>query len=90
MKSKSNTQQINDDFAPVSGGRGQADSYRRDDVDDLASVKADSQLDRHIVRLLALHKKLRVRFKNQDLSQFSDDAKRVLLADMNDLLGIKS
>ncbi|TWU33450.1 hypothetical protein Q31b_57670 [Novipirellula aureliae] len=89
MRHSPRKQQTNDDFAPVSGGRRQADSYRRDDVDNLRDVKADSQLDRHIVRLLALHKKLRVKFKNQDLSQFSDDAKRVLLADMNDLLGIK-
>ena len=78
-----------DDFTPVSGGCGSHGANVRDDVTNLSDVHCSSQLDRHIVRLLSLHPQLRVRFAKQDLSQFSDQAKRELLTDMNDLLGIK-
>ena len=78
-----------DDFVPVTGGVDIADDYIRDDVDAMRDVKVTSDLDRHIVQLLSLHKKLRVRFRNQDLSSLSDATKRDLLTDMNDLLGIK-
>jgi len=78
-----------DDFVPVSGGVDLADDYVRDDVDALRDVKVHSDLDRHIVQLLSLHKNLRVRFRNQDLASLDDATKRDLLIDMNDLLGIK-
>jgi hypothetical protein len=77
------------DFVPVTGGIGLADDFVRDDLDALRDVMAKSDLDRHILRLLALHKDLRVRFRNQDLSSLDDATKRALLKDMNDLLGIK-
>ena len=78
-----------DDFVPVTGGVDLADDYIRDDVDAMRDVKVTSDLDRHIVQLLSLHKKLRVRFRNQDLSSLSDATKCDLLTDMNDLLGIR-
>ena len=78
-----------DDFVPVTGGVDLADDYLRDDVDALRDLKVQSDLDRHIVRLLALHKNVRVKFRNQDLTRLSDADKRALLQDMNDLLGIK-
>ena len=77
------------DFAPVTGGADLADKYLRDDMDTLRDLKAHSDLDRHIVRLLSLHKKLRVQFRNQDLASLDDSTKRALVQDMNDLLGIK-
>ena len=78
-----------DDFVPVTGGVDLADDYLRDDVDALRDLKVQSDLDRHIVRLLALHKNVRVKFRNQDLTRLSDADKRALLQDMKDLLGIK-
>jgi len=79
-----------DDFVPVTGGIDLADDYIRDDLDSLRGLKVKSDLDRHIVRLLALHKRLRVRFRNQDLTRLDDVTKQALLQDMNDLLGIKA
>jgi len=79
-----------DKFVPVTGGVDLADDYLRDDMDSLRDLKVDSDLDRHIVRLLALHKQLRFRFRNQDLTRLDDDTKQALLQDMNDLLGIKA
>lgn len=87
MKQKTNRRQF-DDFAPTTSGRG-SQAPVRSDATKLAGVQCASQLDRHIVRLLSLHPSLRVRFAKQDLSLFSDQAKRELLEDMNDLLGIK-
>lgn len=78
-----------DDFVPVTGGVDLADNYIRDDIAALRDVKVTSDLDRHIVQLLSLHRKLRVRFRNQDLSSLDDATKQTLLTDMNDLLGIK-
>ena len=78
-----------DDFVPVTGGDDLADDYVRDDVLSLCDLKASSDLDLHLVRLLSLHPQLRVRFRNQDLSSLDDATKRDLLNDMNDLLGIK-
>jgi len=78
-----------DDFVPVTGGVDLADDYLRDDVDALRDLKVQSDLDRHIVRLLALHRQLRVRFRNRDLTRLDDATKQALLQDMNDLLGIK-
>jgi hypothetical protein len=63
--------------------------FVRDDLDDLSNVVVKSDLDLHIVRLLALHPQLKVRFRNQNLSSLDDATKQVLLADMNEVLGIK-
>ncbi len=77
-----------DGFVPVTGGVDLADDYLRGELDSLRDLKVHSDLDRHIVRLLALQD-LRVRFRNQDLTLLDDDTKQALLQDMNDLLGIK-
>ncbi len=77
-----------DGFVPVTGGVDLADDYLRGELDSLRDLKVHSDLDRHIVRLLALQD-LRVRFRNQDLTPLDDDTKQALLQDMNDLLGIK-
>lgn len=78
-----------DDFIPVTGGVDLADDFIRTDMPQLHDLSVASDLDRHIVQLLSLHKKLRVQFRNQDLACLSDATKRDLLNDMNDLLGIK-
>jgi hypothetical protein len=70
-------------------GTGNVAKYLRDDLDDLRNLKTDSDLDRHIVQLLALHPTLRVQFRNQDLTALDDDTKHTLLQDMNHVLGIK-
>ena len=79
----------NDDFVPVIGGVELGDNYIRQDVDALRDLKAASELDRHIVRLLSLHGNLHIRFRNHDLAALDEATKRSLLADINDLLGIK-
>lgn len=78
-----------DDFVPVTGGVELADDCIRQDVDALRDLKAASELDRHIVRLLSLHGNLHIRFRNHDLAALDEATKRSLLADINDLLGIK-
>jgi hypothetical protein len=78
----------NQDFVPATGSANLA-KYLRDDGDDLRALKTDSDLDRHIVQLLALHSSLRLRFRNQDLTTLDDATKRALLKDMNQVLGIK-
>ncbi len=80
----------NDDFAPVSGGVDLTDEHVRDDLEALCDVVVESDLDQHIVRLLTLHSEICVAFRNQDLTAMSDSDKRLLLQDINDLLGIKS
>jgi hypothetical protein len=80
---------IDDDFSPVTGGIDLAKSRFRDDMDQLRDVVVASDLDRHIIQLLALHPKLRVRFRNQDLAALDTPTKKALLADMNDLLGVR-
>ena len=77
------------DFVPVTGGIHLPDSRFRDDMDHLRDLVVDSDLDRHIVQLLALHPELRVRFRNQDLTALDVPTKQALLADMNDVLGIR-
>jgi len=78
------------DFVTVTGGCDLADVYVRDDAASLLDLKVTSDLDRHIVRLLSLHKTLRMRFRNQDLACLDDATKLALLDDMNDLLGIQT
>lgn len=64
-------------------------TYLRDDLDDLARVAAKSDLDLHIVRLLALHPALKARFRNHDLSSLDEATKQALLDDMNQALGLR-
>ena len=80
---------IDDNFSPVTGGIDLAKSRFRDDMDSLCNVVVNTDLDRHIMQLLALHPKLRVRFRNQDLAALDTPTKQALLADMNDLLGVR-
>jgi hypothetical protein len=78
-----------DDFAPVVSGRQLAPGDLRADLDAMGDLNVQSDLDLHLLRLLALHPTLLVRFRNQDLSRLDDATKQDLLNDMNDLLGIK-
>lgn len=78
------------DFVPVTGGDDLASRYVRQDLDALRDVKMDSDIDRHILRLLHLHPSLKVKFRNQDLSKLDDSTKRTLIQDMNDVLGIRT
>jgi hypothetical protein len=78
-----------DDFTPVTGGAELAEEYVREDLDWLRRLKVESDLDRHLVRLLALHKQLRVRFRNLDWTRLDDAAKQTLLQEMNDILRIR-
>ena len=61
----------------------------RKNLDDLTTVVAKSDLDLHILRLLALHPALKVRFRNHDLASLDDATKQVLLNDMNQVLGVR-
>jgi len=78
-----------DDYAPVTGGVNLPKSRFRDDMDHLRNLVVDSDLDRHIVQLLGLHPDLHVRFRNPDLASLDVPTKQALLADMNDVLGIR-
>jgi hypothetical protein len=78
------------DDVPPTGGHILPDKYVRKDVTGLENVTVVSDLDRHIVRLLALHPELRVKFRNQDLASLDNATKQSLLEDMNKVLGIKS
>jgi len=78
-----------DSFVPVTGGVDLPKARFRDDMDHLRDLVVDSDLDRHIVQLLALHPQLRVRFRSQDLASLDATTKKDLLADMNDVLGIR-
>ena len=84
MKTKSKVA----DYSPVTGGADLA-KYVRDDVATVRDLKVDSDLDRHIVRLLTLHPQLQVRFRNHDLARLDEATKQALLQDLNDSLGIK-
>ena len=76
------------DAAPTILGRPPKDNLRKD-LDDLSMVNATSDLDLHIVRLLALHPSLKVRFRNHDIASLDDATKQVLLNDMNHVLGVR-
>ena len=75
-------------FAP-SVGHKLPTKYVRDDLDDISRIAVKSDLDLHIVRLLALHPALKMRFRNQDLASLDDGTKQRLLDDMNTVLGVR-
>ena len=79
---------IDDDFAPVTGGVDLAKYVRGSGVS-FCDDAGHSDLDRHISRLLALHPDVRVAFRNQDLSKLDDPTKLAILDGINDLLGIR-
>ena len=78
-----------DDFVPVTGGVALPGSSIRPGLENLANLKAASDLDRHILQFLALHPEVPDRFRSEDLAQLSDEAKQDLLQNLNDLLGIR-
>ena len=80
---------VDDDFVPVTGGIGLGDDRVRGDLDGLHDLRTDSELDLHIARLLSLHSKLRPGIRDQDLTNLDIGAKRALLMEINELLGIK-
>lgn len=77
------------DFTPTAVARPPRKTQIRRDLDDLSAVVATSDLDLHIVRLLALHPTLKMRFRNQDLASLDDSTKQALLDDMNQVLGVR-
>jgi hypothetical protein len=78
-----------DDYVPVTGDVRLRDSTIRDDTQELRTLVAESDLDKHIVRLLALHPQLKVRFRSRNPSALDDLTKETLLADINKVLGIR-
>lgn len=80
---------LDDDYAPVTGGVDPSRSRLRGDMDRLCDVADATDLDRHIMQLLALHPSLRDRFGKHDLAALDVPTKQALLADMNDVLGIR-
>ena len=77
------------DFVPVTGGVDLADDYLRTDMEGLRDLTVVSELDLHIVRLLSLHPRLKVGFRNQDLTRLDDQTKKAFVQDINALLGIR-
>lgn len=76
------------DPTPVTGGRTPAGLLRDLPQTDVAAPA--EALDRHILRLLSLHESAATKFKGVDLARMDVGAKRALLAQINDLLGVKS
>jgi hypothetical protein len=80
-----NNSEIFDGYA----GRGEMPESRiREDVVEPENLIIKSETDRKMARLLALHPKLRVRFRNNDLSTLDDQTKEALLQDMYNILGV--
>ncbi|HWT01767.1 MAG TPA: hypothetical protein VN256_16085 [Pyrinomonadaceae bacterium] len=80
-----NNDEIFDGFA----GRGEMPESRvREDVVEPENLIIKSETDRKMARLLALHSKLRVKFRSNDLSTLDDQTKEALLQDMYDVLGV--
>ena len=76
------------DPTPVTGGRTPA-RLVRDLTQTDVPVPAES-LDRHILRLLGLHEAAAAKFKGINLANMDDAAKRALLAEINNLLGVNA
>ena len=74
------------DPTPVTGGvKTPARLLRPVAAPDTAPAES---IDRHILRLLTLHKDVCVKFRGVDLAKMDDAAKQALLTDIQDLLGI--
>ena len=80
---------VDDDFCPVTGGVDLPKSRFRDDMDQFRDVTVGSDLDRHIVQLLALHPKSARPFPKAGSRCIGHADQEALLADMNDLLGVR-
>jgi hypothetical protein len=79
------SEEIFDGFA---GSGEMPESRGREDVVEPENLIIKSETDRKMARLLALHSKLRVRFRTDDLSTFDEVTKEALLQDMYDILGV--
>ena len=75
------------DPTPVTGGVKTPALLLRPVPDAEATAPADA-LDKHILRLLTLHKDVSVKFRDLDLAKMDDSAKRAMLAELQKLLGI--
>jgi hypothetical protein len=76
------------DYTPVTGGVPLREERVRKDILWPSSVKIESQLDLHLVRLWALHPKLRERFDMNQFGALNEEAKEALLVEFNEALGI--
>lgn len=76
------------DEPPPTGRLGEVHRHLRRDLDDLSGIIIDSDLDLHLARLLALHPELEVRFHKNALAALDETTKRILLNDINEVLGI--
>lgn len=85
--SRSQTKKAPGDPTPVTGGVKVPARLLRA-VPNPDAPAPDSPLDRHLLRLLTLHKDVSVKFRSVDLTKMDDPTKRALLADIQDLLGI--
>lgn len=80
-----NDSEIFDGYA----GRGEMPEGRiREDVVEPENLIIKSETDREVARLLALHSKLQVKFRTDDLSTLDEQTKQALLQDMYDILGV--
>ena len=75
------------DPTPVTGGVTTPARLLRPVPDADATAPAD-ELDKHILRLLTLHKDVPAKLRDVDLGRMDHSAKRALLADLQNLLGI--
>lgn len=77
-----------DIFDGVIGGRKLSKRYIREEVIELKGSEPTIELDRKIARLMALHPKLQVKFRNNNLAGLDDLTKMALLEDMYDVLDV--
>jgi hypothetical protein len=77
-----------DPSSSSSFGRELPSDYIRNDLDDLSTAAAESDLDLHIARLFGLHPSLREQFPAPQLAPLDDAAKAQLLAEINAVLGV--
>ena len=87
-RTQSKVEVVSGDPMPVTGGV-KAPARLLRPVAGRAVAAPASPLDKHLLRLLTLHKDLPARFRSVDLAKMDDAAKRVLLADIQDLLKIR-
>ena len=76
------------DPTPVTGGISPSAHLLRPVAVPPTAAPADA-LGKHILRLLALHKDILVKFRSTDLTAMDDAAKRALLDKINSVLGVK-
>lgn len=75
-------------FDGVVGGVGLSENATRTELSIPKDLVVSSALDKQVARLLILHPELRLKFRNNNLACLADETKRVLLKDMQDILGI--